>query len=151
MGQSQLGHAPGGSAGGVLHGHALFFGIFDVYIVHADAAADDELQLALSGLVDMIGANLGLGADHDGVEVLQRGAQLIGLVELLHDLMAHFPQGGHGLLVHTVGNQNTHDKSLLFIIRNSECGIDASSARSAGHRPAKCLPRARGRGTACGG
>ena len=71
---------------------AAVFGILHVDVVDADAAADDELQLGALGLVNMVGADLRLGADDDCVEVPQSLAQLIGLVELLNDLMALLAQ-----------------------------------------------------------
>ena len=111
VGQGKLGHALGRGARGVLHGHALGFGIGNVDVVHANAAADDELQAAFGGLVDMIGAHLGLGAHDHRVKVLQRGAQRIGLIELLDDLVAHLAQRGQRLLIHSVGNQNLHSKN----------------------------------------
>ena len=62
----------------------------------------------------MVGADLGLGADHDHVEVAQGLAQLIGLIELLDDLVAHLAQLRHRGLIHTVSNQNTHGNYLLL-------------------------------------
>ena len=114
MAHGQLRHGLGGGAGGVLHGDAVFFGALHVDVVHTHAAADDHFQLAALGLVNMVGADLGLGADHRHVEVPQRLAQLIGLIELLHHLMAHLTQLRHCGLVHTVSNQNTHGNFLLY-------------------------------------
>ena len=114
MTHGQLGHGLGGGTGGVLHGDAAGLGILDVNIVNAHAAADDELELAGLGLVNVVGADLGLGADDHGVEILQGGAQLIGLIELLDHLVAHFTQLRHSGLIHTVGNQNTHNCNLLI-------------------------------------
>ena len=78
------------------------------------------LQLAVVGLdfVDMVGADLGLGADDDAVEIAQGLAQLVGLIELRNDLVALLLQLGHGLLVHTVGNEYSHVSNLLLIIHN---------------------------------
>ena len=109
----QLRHGLGGCLGGVLHGDAVGLGVLHVDVVHTHAAADDELQLASLGLVDVVGANLGLGADDHGIEITQGLAQLIRLVELLHHLVAHVAQLRHRGLVHTVSNQNTHDTSPL--------------------------------------
>ena len=64
----------------------------------------------------MRSANLGLGANDDHVEVAQRLAELFALVELLNDLMALSLQLGHGGLIHTVGNKNTHNEILLKIL-----------------------------------
>ena len=110
----QLRHGLGGSLGGVLHVDAILLGIVHVDVVHAHAAADDQLQLAALGLVDVVGANLGLGADDHHVEITQCLAQLIRLVELLYDLVTHFTQLRHGGLIHTVGNKNTHGNNLLI-------------------------------------
>ena len=115
MTHGQLGHGLGGGAGGVLHGDAAGLSILDVNIVNAHATADDELELAALGLVNVVGADLGLGADDHSVEILQGGAQLIGLIELLDHLVAHFTQLRHSGLIHTVGNQNTHNCNLLII------------------------------------
>ena len=120
----QLGNGLGGGTGGVLHGDAAGLGVLDVDIVHAHAAADDELELAGLGLVDVVGANLGLGTDDDGVEILQGGAQLIGLIELLNDLVTHLTELRHGGLIHAVGNQYTHSFDLLieiFLLGNTDC------------------------------
>ena len=88
MAHGQLRDGLGGSLRGVLHGDAVFLGILHVDVVDADAAADDELQLAALGLIDVVRADLGLGADDDRVKLAQGRAQLIRLVELLDDLMA---------------------------------------------------------------
>ena len=113
MTHGQLGHGLGGSAGGVLHGDAVLLGILHVDVVHTHAAADDHLQLAALGSVNVLLADLGLGADHGHVEIPQSRAQLIGLIELLHHLVALLPQLRHSGLVHTVSNQNTHSNNLL--------------------------------------
>ena len=113
MTHGQLGHGLGGSAGGVLHGDAVLLGILHVDVVHTHAAADDHLQLAALGSVNVLLADLGLGADHGHVEIPQSRAQLIGLIELLHHLVALLPQLRHSGLVHTVSNQNTHRNNLL--------------------------------------
>ncbi len=113
MGHGQLGHGLGGGTGSVLHGDAAGLGILDVNIVNANAAADDELEVAALGLVDVGSANLGLGADDDHIEVTQCLAELFALVELLNDLVALSLQLGHRGLIHTVGNKNTHSNFLL--------------------------------------
>ena len=113
MTHGQLSHGLGGSAGGVLHGDAVLLGILHVDVVHTHAAADDHLQLAALGSVNVLLADLGLGADHGHVEIPQSSAQLIGLIELLHHLVALLPQLRHSGLVHTVSNQNTHRNNLL--------------------------------------
>ena len=116
MAHGQLGYGLGGSSGGVLHIDAVLLGIVHIDVVHTHAAADDELQLAALGLVNVLSADLGLGADHRHIEVPQGLAQLLGLIELLNDLVTHFAQLRHGALVHTVGNQNTHDNFSFFKI-----------------------------------
>jgi len=65
----QLRNGLGGGARGVLDVDAVFLGIVHVDVVEADAAADDALQLAALGLIDLLLADLGLGADDDNVEV----------------------------------------------------------------------------------
>ena len=124
----QLGHGLRGSLGGVLHGDAVGLGVLHVDVVHAHAAADDQLQIAALGLVNVVGANLGLGADDHHVEITQGLAQLIGLIELLDDLVAHLAQLRHRGLIHTVSNQNTHGNYLLLLLqfvvgRNVSCHI----------------------------
>ena len=101
-----------------LHGDAVFLGILHVDVVDADAAADDELQLAALGLIDVVRADLGLRADDDRVKLAQRRAQLIRLVELLDDLMPQLAELCHGLLVHSIGNENTHTIISLY----NRCG-----------------------------
>ncbi len=110
---SQLRHGLGGGAGGVADGNAVLLGVLDVNVVNAHAAADDQLELAALGLVDLCRADLGLGADHHGVEVTQGSAQLVGLVELLDDLVTQLAQLRHRGLIHTVSNKNTHGNNLL--------------------------------------
>ena len=114
MTHGQLRNRLGGSLRGVLYGDAVCLGVLDVDVVHADAAADDELELAALGLIDVVGADLGLGADDDCIEIAQRGAELIRFIELLYDLVTHFTQLRHGGLIHTVGNKNTHGNNLLI-------------------------------------
>ena len=113
MAQCQLRNRLGGSTRGVHDLDAVLFGILDVDVVHADTAADDELQLGALRLVNMVCADLRLRADDDCVEVPQSLAQLIGLIELLNDLMALLTQLRHCGLVHTVSNKNTHFSNLL--------------------------------------
>ena len=107
MGQRQLRHRGGGGRGGVADGDAVFLGILYVDVVHAHAAADDELHPGALGRVDVGGADLGLGADHHGVEVTHGFAQGVGLVKLFHDLVAQLLQLGDGGFIHTVGDENT--------------------------------------------
>ena len=113
MAHGQLGHGLGGGAGSILHVDAVGLGIVHVDVVHTHAAADDQLQLAALGSVNVLLADLGLGADHGHVKPAQGLAQLIGLIELLHYLMAMLPQLRHSGLIHTVSNQNTHRNNLL--------------------------------------
>ena len=113
MAHSQLCNGLGGGLRGVLDGDAVGFRILDIDVVDADAAADDELQLAALGLVDVVGADLGLGADDDCVKLTQGRAQLIRLIELLDDLVACLAQLRHGGLVHSISYENTHDKISL--------------------------------------
>ena len=113
MAHGQLRHRLGGGTGGVADGDAVLLGVLDVDVVHTHAATDDELQFTALGLVDVVGTDLGLGADHHGVKVPQGGAQLIRLIELLHHLVAQLTQLRHGGLVHTVCNKNTHSNILL--------------------------------------
>ena len=108
MSQCQLCHGLRGGLRGVAHFDALLLGVCHVDVVHADAAADDELQLALQCLVDVVLTDLGLGADHYGVKVLQCLAQLVGLIKLFHDLVAHFPQFFLCGFIHSVCNENSH-------------------------------------------
>ena len=58
MAQCQLRNRLGGSARGVHDLDAVLFGILDVDVVHADTAADDELQLGALRLVDVVCADL---------------------------------------------------------------------------------------------
>ena len=113
MAHGQLCHRLGGGAGGILHVDAVGLGIVHVDVVHTHAAADDQLQLAALGRINVLLADLGLGADHGHVKPAQGLAQLIGLIELLHYLMAMLPQLRHSGLIHTVSNQNTHRNNLL--------------------------------------
>ena len=104
MAHGQLGHGIAGRLGGVLDGDAGLLGVLDVDVVHAHAAADDELEPAALGLVNVVGADLGGAADHDGVEVPQGRAQLLGGVEALHHLVAVGLELCQGGLVHPVSD-----------------------------------------------
>lgn len=64
--------------GGVLYGDAGCFRVLDVDIVNANAAADDQLQLAALGFVDVVGAYLSSAADYYGVKLLQCCTKLLG-------------------------------------------------------------------------
>ena len=81
-----------------------FLGVLHVDVVHAHAAADDELQLAALGLVDVVGTDLGGRADHHRVKLPQRRAQLLRGVELLHYLVAVGLQLLQSGLVHPVSH-----------------------------------------------
>ena len=138
----QLRHGLGGRPGGVFHGDAIGLGVLHVDVIHAYAAADDQLQLAALGLVDVVGADLGLGANHHHVEIAQGLAQLIRLVELLHHLVTHLAQLRHRGLVHTVSNQNTHGNILLYYYNLLIFAGAGRWGRPPLHRPAGgCLPR----------
>ena len=117
QGDGQLRHGVGGGPGGVLAGDAGGLGVRDVDVVHADAGPDDELQLAALGVVDLLLLDLGGGTDDDGVEVLQRGAQLVGLIELLHDLESVLAELLHSAGVHAVSDQytNSHNRCSPFV------------------------------------
>ena len=115
MAQRQLGNRFARSLRGVLHGDAVGLGILHVDVVNADTAADDQLQLAALGLVDVVRADLGLGADDDCVKLTQGRAQLFGSIELLDDLVACLTQLRHCGLVHSISYENTHDKISLYL------------------------------------
>ena len=115
MAHSQLCNGLRGGLRGVLDGDAVGFRILDIDVVDADAAADDELQLAALGLVDVVRADLGLGADDDCVKLTQGRAQLFRGIELLDDLVACLTQLRHCGLVHSISYENTHDKISLYL------------------------------------
>jgi hypothetical protein len=106
---SQLGNGLRGGTGGVLHGDAIGLSVLNVDVVYADTAADDQLQVAALSFVDVVGTNLGLGTDDAAIEIAQSLAQLFGSVELLNNFVATGTQSGDGGLIHTVGNENSHD------------------------------------------
>jgi hypothetical protein len=111
MAQRQLSHGVGGGLGGVADGNAVLLGILDVDVVDAYAAADDELELALASLVDVVGPDLGLGADYYGVEILKSLSELIGFIELFYDIVSELAKYGESSLIHSVGNKNSHFES----------------------------------------
>ena len=76
------------------------------------AGADDQLQVAALGGVDLRLLDLGGGADDDGVKITQSGAQLIGLIELLNDLVTVLAQLCHCAGFHTVSNQNSLNRHI---------------------------------------
>ena len=114
QGDCQLRHGVGGGARGVLHHEAVLLGVLHSDVVHADAGADDDLQLAALGSIDLRLFDLGGTADNDHVKLTECCAQLIGLIELLNDFKTVCPQLSHGRSVHTVSNKNTHRYFLLI-------------------------------------
>ena len=107
MAHGQLCHRLGGGAGGILHVDAVGLGIVHVDVVHTHAAADDQLQLAALGRINVLLADLGLGADHGHIKPAQGLAQLIGLIELLDDFISILAQLFHCASIHPIGNQNS--------------------------------------------
>ena len=83
MAQSQLGNRLGGSLGGIGDLYTVGLGILDIDIVNADAAADNQLQVAALGLVYDILTDLGLGPYNDDIKVPEGLAQLLRLIEML--------------------------------------------------------------------
>ena len=110
---SELSNGLGGGLRGVLHLDAVVLGVLHVDVVEADTGADDALEAAALGLVDLLGAQLGLGANDGDIEVAQGLAKLVGLVELLNELVTHRANLLDRALIHTVGNKNTHNEILL--------------------------------------
>ena len=104
-----------GSLRGVLDGDAVGLCILDIDVVNADTAADDQLQLAALGFIDVVRANLGLGANDDCVKLTQGCAQFFRSIELLDDLVACLAQLRHCGLVHSISYENTHDKISLYL------------------------------------
>ena len=131
MRHGKLRHGLRGGAGRVLHGDPIGLGIGDVDVVHAHAAADDELEATALGLVDVVGAHLGLGAHHGYVEVPKGFAQLVGLIKLLHHLVAFPAEGGHGGFVHTVGDENTHVRYSFPCSRSNRARQSTSASTPA--------------------
>ena len=116
MGHGELRDRLRGGSRGVLNGDAVFLSVLHIDVVYANAAADDELELAALGFVDVVCAHLGLGADDDRVKFLQRSAQLIRLIKLLNDFVTCLAQLRHSGLVHSIGNKNSHDTISLFLM-----------------------------------
>ena len=110
---SELSNGLGGGLRGVLHLDAVVLGVLHVDVVEADTGADDALEAAALGLVDLLGAQLGLGANDGDIKVAQGLTKLVGLVELLNELVTHRANLLDRALIHTVGNKNTHNEILL--------------------------------------
>ena len=83
MGHGQFGHRPGGSPGGIADGDAVLLGIVHVDVVHAHAAADDELQIRVFGLIDVTRSHLGGRAHHQRVVLRHGCTQIFAAVMLL--------------------------------------------------------------------
>ena len=112
-----LRHGLGAGAGGVADGDAVLFSVLHVDVVHAYAAADDQLQLArFLGRIDVGSADLGGGPDHQHVVVLYGFLQGFGIVELLIHLATLGFQRGHRALLHTVRRKNL-DHSEISSLR----------------------------------
>ena len=112
MAHGQLRHGVGGGPGGVLHGNTGLLGVFNINVVHAHAAADNELEHAALGLVDVVGPDLGGAADHHSVELPQGRAQLLGGIEALHHLVSVGLQLVQGGFIHPVSNKDSHNNLL---------------------------------------
>ena len=104
MTHRQLGHGVGGGSRRILHRDARLFGVLHVDVVHAYAAADDQLQSPGFGFVNVVGTNLRGAAHHHGVIFFQGCAQLFGGVKLLGHLVAVVFQLLQGGFIHTVGD-----------------------------------------------
>ena len=113
---SKLSNGLGGGLRGVLHLDAVVLGVLHVDVVKADTGADDALEAAALGLVDLFGAQLGLGANDGDIKVAQSLTKLVGLVELLNEFVTHRANLLDRALIHTVGNKNTHFNFLLVNI-----------------------------------
>ena len=116
MGHGELRDRLRGGSRSVLNGDAVFLSVLHIDVVYANAAADDELELTALGFVDVVCAHLGLGADDDRIEFAKGSAQLIRLIKLLNDFVTCFAQLRHSGLVHSIGNENSHDMISLFLM-----------------------------------
>ena len=83
MGHGQFGHRLGRGPGGVAHGDAVLLGVFHVDVVHTHAAADDELQIRILGLVNVTRSHLGGRAHHQHVILCHGRAQIFAGIMLL--------------------------------------------------------------------
>ena len=82
----------------------MFFGIGNVDIINAYAAADNQLETAGGcGSVDDRLAHFGGGAHHQHVIVFYLLGQLVGFIELLVYLVAQVLQFFNGGCFHAVG------------------------------------------------
>ena len=103
MSHCKLCNSIAGSAGSVHDLDTLFFGIFVVDIVDADAAADDELQFACFACrINDGNANFGCGTNNENIKVLYLFCKLCRLIELFNDFMTLCAQCGNSILFHTV-------------------------------------------------
>ena len=113
QGDSQLGNRVGRSTGSVLHRDASLLGIGNRDVVHTNTGADDQLQLAALGRVDLGLLDLGSRTDDDRVKLTQGGTQLLRLVKLLYYFMTVPAQLLHGSGIHAVGHQYTQTHCIF--------------------------------------
>ncbi len=119
MGDCEFGDGDGRSAGGVDHGDALFLRDANVYVIQADSAASDGLEV-LSGLDGGL-ADLGGAADDDGVIRLDEGGEVFrGHTGLHGDFVTGVFEFLYTLLGDRVANQDFHIwLSKILLVRGS--------------------------------
>ena len=148
----ELRHGVGAGARRIAHGDALLLGVGHVDVVHAHAAADDELEAARRGRrVDVRCAHLRCRAHDEHVARLHGLLERLGLIELADHLAALLLERGDGALLHAVGCQNTDHSAASFLTR--AWLQSPSETRPAPPRPPwawRCRSRRAGRRRSCG-
>ena len=97
-----LGGGDGVAGRGVDHDDAVLGGFVDIYVIHADSGAGDDLQL-FARLND-IGRDLGLAAHNQGVVVADGGHQFIRFEASLNLHLSVGLQNLYPFLGELVGN-----------------------------------------------
>ena len=88
--------------------------VLDVDVVHAHAAANDELKLTALGFINVASADFGGAANYYSVKLAQGGAQLLGGIETLHDLVSVGLQLVQGGFIHPVSNKDSHNNDVKY-------------------------------------
>ena len=116
QGNGQFCHCIGRRTRRIFHGDTCFFRILHRNIVYADTGADDQLQPATFGLIDLRFFDFCGRANNYRIEVAQRIAQFVRLIELLYHFDSIRAQRCQCAGIHSISYQYTHNRSTFILV-----------------------------------